>query len=80
VNDLVVAEDARGRGAGTALLSRAEELARKRGCFRMALVTASWRASTMAFYKREGWGDYGTWFVKTLTGDVDAGGRPIDDN
>jgi GNAT superfamily N-acetyltransferase len=80
VNDLVVAEGARGRGVGTALLSRAEELARKRGCFRMALVTASWRDTTTAFYKREGWGDYGTWFVKTLTGDVDAGGRSIDDN
>jgi GNAT superfamily N-acetyltransferase len=80
VNDLVVAEGSRGRGVGTALLSRAEELARKRGCFRMALVTASWRDSTVAFYKREGWGDYGAWFVKTLSGAVDAGGRPIDDN
>ena len=44
------------------------------------MTSRSWRDSTMAFYTREGWGDYGTWFVKTLTGDVDAGGRPIDDN
>src|ERR1700746_1988244 len=38
VNDLVVTQRARGSGAGRALLSRAEELARRRGFFRMALV------------------------------------------
>ncbi len=80
VNDLVVTDGARRRGVGRALLSRAEDLARKRGCFRMALVTADWREATITFYKREGWADYGTWFVKALSDDVDAGGRPADDN
>jgi GNAT superfamily N-acetyltransferase len=80
VNDVVVTEQARGSGVGTALLRRAEELARKRGCFRMALVTASWREATSDFYRREGWSDYGAWFVKQLADDVSPGGQPVDDN
>jgi GNAT superfamily N-acetyltransferase len=80
VNDVVVTERARGAGVGTALLRRAEELARKRGCFRMALVTATWRETSIAFYRREGWQDYGEWFVKPLTDQVEPGGQPIDDN
>ena len=81
VNDLVVTDRARGRGVGGALLTRAEELARRRGCFRMALVTAAWRDATIAFYERQGWRNYGEWFVKPLTGDVGPGGEPIrDDN
>lgn len=80
VNDVVVTERARGAGVGTALLRRAEELARKRGCFRMALVTATWRDASIAFYRREGWRDYGHWFVKPLVDDVTPGGQPADDN
>ena len=80
VNDVVVTERARGAGVGTALLGRAEELARKRGCFRMALVTASWREASIAFYRREGWQDYGAWVVKPLADDVTPGGQPVDDN
>jgi len=80
VNDVVVTERVRGTGAGTALLRRAEELARKRGCFRMALVTATWREASIAFYRREGWQDYGQWFVKPLAADVAPGGQPTDDN
>ena len=81
VHDLIVTERARGTGAGRALLSRAEELARRRGCFRMALVTANWRADAIAFYERQGWQSYGSWFVKQLAGDVDPGGEPArDDN
>ncbi len=79
VNDIVVTERARGLGVGTALLRRAEELARKRGCFRMALVTASWREASTEFYRREGWSDYGAWFVKPLVEDVSPGGQPMDD-
>jgi GNAT superfamily N-acetyltransferase len=80
VNDVVVTSRAQGVGVGTALLRRAEELARKRGCFRMALVTASWREDSIAFYRREGWSDYGAWFVKSLVDDVTPGGQPTDDN
>jgi GNAT superfamily N-acetyltransferase len=80
VNDVVVTERVRGAGIGSALLGRAEELARKRGCFRMALVTASWREASIAFYRREGWQDYGAWVVKPLADDVTLGGQPADDN
>jgi GNAT superfamily N-acetyltransferase len=79
VNDLVVAEHARGAGAGHALLARAEELARRRGCFRMALVTARWRDDAVAFYERQGWQGYSEWFVKQLTDDVAPGGEPLVD-
>ena len=79
VNDLVVTSSVRGRGIGDALLRRAEELARKRGCFRMALVTAGWREDTHRFYEQHGWSDYGAWFVKPLTEDVHPSGQPADD-
>jgi GNAT superfamily N-acetyltransferase len=81
VHDLVITEPGRGTGAGHALVSRAEELARRRGCFRMALVTAAWRTDAIGFYERQGWHNYGEWFVKPLTEDVAPGGEPIrDDN
>ena len=62
------------------LVSAAERLARKRGCFRLTLVTASWREATLAFYERAGWSNYGEWFVKPLTDDVEPSGEPVDDN
>lgn len=70
VNDVVVTELLRGSGIGRALVDRAEELARKRGCFRMALVTSSWRDEAHRFYERRGWTDFGTWFVKPLVEDA----------
>jgi len=66
VNDLVVTEADRGHGVGAALLARAEELARKRGCFRMSLETGGWRERTHSFYIGQGWTDNGKWFVKLL--------------
>lgn len=79
VNDLVVTEPARRSGLGGALLAKAETLARKRGCFRMTLVTASWREATIAFYERAGWQSYGSWFVKPLGDDVAPSGQTVDD-
>ncbi len=78
VHDVVVTESARGSGAGTALLAAAESLARKRGCFRMTLVTAAWRGDTLEFYEKAGWRDFGTWFVMPLDDSVGPGGQPID--
>ncbi len=80
VNDLVVTDRVRGTGAGQALLARAEELARRRGCFRMALVTAAWRTDAVGFYERQGWERFGEWFVKPLTDDVTASGEPARDD
>jgi GNAT superfamily N-acetyltransferase len=79
LNDLVVADHVRRSGVGRALLAAAEELARKRGCFRMALVTAGWRDDAQAFYGREGWTAYGRWFVKALADDVAPSGEPVAD-
>jgi GNAT superfamily N-acetyltransferase len=79
IHDIVVTGSARGLGVGAKLVLAAETLARKRGCFRMTLVTAGWREDTIAFYRHRGWSDYGTWFVKPLTEDVTPGGQPIDD-
>jgi len=68
IPDLVVAEAARGRGAGVALLARAEELARQRGCFGLSLESANWREASHAFYLHTGWSDTGKSFTKSLSG------------
>ena len=67
IPDLVVAERARSRGAGAALLARAEEVARGAGCFTLTLESASWRERAHAFYVREGWADSGHAFTKNLS-------------
>ena len=67
IPDLIVAENARSRGAGRALLARAEELARARGCWGMSLESATWRERAHAFYVREGWTDSGKAFTKPLS-------------
>ena len=76
VQDLVVTEALRGKGMGSLLLRRAEELARKRGCFRMWLVTAGWREQAHAFYRKHGWEEYGTWFMKPLEAPRSLPGLP----
>lgn len=77
IHDVVVTEGVRGSGVGDSLLLRAEDLARKRGCFRMTLVTANWREATHRFYDRNGWDDYGKWYVKPLSTEVDPSGQPL---
>jgi ribosomal protein S18 acetylase RimI-like enzyme len=67
IPDLVVAEDARSRGAGAALLRRAEEIARERGAWGMSLESATWRERAHAFYEREGWTFGGKAFTKPLS-------------
>ena len=66
VPDLVVAEDARSRGAGAALLAAAESLARERGAFALTLDSANWRTRAHAFYLREGMDDAAKHFVKVF--------------
>lgn len=65
--DLVVADGARGRGVGGALLARAEEIARDKGCWSMALESATWRERAHAFYRSHGWQETGRAFIKLLT-------------
>ena len=65
--DLVVADGVRGQGIGGALLARAEEIARARGCWSMALESATWRERAHAFYMAHGWEATGRAFGKLLT-------------
>ncbi len=76
IPDLVVAEGARSRGAGKALLAEAEERARARGCFALELESAVWREQAHAFYLREGMTHSGAAFTKVLGGVEDWPPRP----
>lgn len=73
VPDLIVTEAARSRGAGAALLARAEAVARERGAFALTLDSANWRTRAHAFYLREGMTDAGKRFVRVL---IDMGWPP----
>ena len=66
VPELIVTEDERGAGIGKALLARAEEVARERGCWSITLESANWRSDAHRFYLREGWADEAKAFGKTL--------------
>jgi GNAT superfamily N-acetyltransferase len=66
IPDMVVDEDSRSAGVGRALMARAEELARERGCWGMELESATWRERAHTFYLREGWTDAGKSFSKLL--------------
>lgn len=68
VPELVVAEAARGTGAGRALLEEVERRAIERDCWGMALESANWRESSHAFYEHVGWGDTGKAFSRTFGG------------
>ncbi len=70
IPDLIVEEDARSRGIGRALLARAEDLARERGCWGMSLESANWRSASHAFYERQGWEQTSRGFTKLLAAGV----------
>ena len=69
VPDLVVAEGARGTGAGRALLEEVERRAIERDSWGIALESANWRESSHAFYEHVGWNDVAKAFSRVL-GDV----------
>lgn len=75
VPELIVSERARSKGAGAALLRRCEEAARERGCWAIALESATWRERAHAFYLREGWSDVAKAFIKKLA-DIDWPPKP----
>ncbi len=66
VPDLIVAEEARGRGAGLALLEEAERRARARGCHRLTLESGHEREAAHRLYLRFGMDDSGKFFQKRL--------------
>jgi ribosomal protein S18 acetylase RimI-like enzyme len=55
LNDLFVAEEARGREAGRALLQAAAEHGRGAGAIRLVLSTEVTNATAQALYERNGW-------------------------
>ncbi len=75
IPELIVGEDARGKGVGAALLGRCEAVARERNCWSLSLESASWRERAHAFYLREGLEDLAHAFVKVL-GDVEWPPKP----
>jgi GNAT superfamily N-acetyltransferase len=66
VPDLIVSESARSRGVGASLLARAEEVAREREAFSLALESAHWRTRAHGFYLREGMTDAARHFIKVF--------------
>jgi len=58
VHDLGVAPDARGRGVGKALLTRAEALARSLGCVKLSLEVLEDNALARGLYASFGFRDY----------------------
>jgi GNAT superfamily N-acetyltransferase len=67
IPDLIVAENARRRGVGRALLDEAERHARERGCYALALESAYFRAEAHHMYRQFKMRDVGKAFYKELT-------------
>jgi GNAT superfamily N-acetyltransferase len=66
IPDLFVAEEARERGLGRALLDEAERRARARGCHRLTLESGYQRDAAHRLYARFGMEDAGRFFQKRL--------------
>lgn len=66
VESVHVRADRRGQGIGAALLARAEELARERGCYRIQLTSNAVRADAHRFYERAGYAPSHVGFKKYL--------------
>ena len=55
LNDLFVTQDARGRGAGSALLHAAAEYGRRVGALRLVLSTELTNTTAQSLYEKRGW-------------------------
>jgi GNAT superfamily N-acetyltransferase len=68
LEDLFVVPDARGHGAGKALLSALARIAVRRGCGRMEWTVLDWNTPAIAFYERLGARLRKDWILTRLTG------------
>jgi GNAT superfamily N-acetyltransferase len=68
LEDLYVRPEARGRGAGRALLGHLARLARERGCGRLEWWVLDWNESAIRFYRSLGARPMDEWTVFRLTG------------
>ncbi len=66
ITSFVVKDGYRGRGIGSALLARIEQIARQLGCQRMELTSAESRTAAHAFYEGKGYHKAGFKFYKSL--------------
>ena len=67
VEDLIVADQARGRGIGTWLMRRLAEISRERGCSKLELSVSA-RNTARAFYEGLGMTQKGDWIPYTISG------------
>lgn len=66
IPDLIVAPDARRRGAARLLLEEAERLARRRGCWQLTLESGYQRTEAHQLYESYGMQNQGYYFDKAL--------------
>jgi GNAT superfamily N-acetyltransferase len=69
LEDLFVTPDARGRGAGKALLAALARIAGRRGCGRMEWAVLDWNTPAIGFYERLGARLRKDWILTRLTGE-----------
>jgi len=70
LEDLYVTPEARGRGAGTALLRHLAGIARDRGCARFEWSVLDWNAPAIAVYRRLGAEPLDEWRVQRVSGEA----------
>src|SRR5262249_47420556 len=68
LEDLFVRPEARGLGAGRALLKALAHIAVRRGCGRMEWAVLDWNTPSIRFYRRLGAGLRREWILTRLTG------------
>lgn len=70
LEDLFVAPEARGAGAGRALLARLAAIAIERDCARLEWSVLDWNAPAIGFYRAIGARAMDEWTVQRLDGDA----------
>lgn len=70
LEDLVVAEEARGQGVGRRMLAQVAALAVARGAARLDWSVLEWNASALRLYRRVGAVELGDWRCYRLAGEA----------
>ena len=70
LEDLYVTPEARGQGAGKALLRHLAGVALDRGCARFEWAVLDWNAPAIAFYDSVGAASLDDWTIRRVTGDA----------
>lgn len=70
LEDLYVTPEARGAGAGTALLKHLAGIALDRGCTRFEWAVLDWNTNAIEFYRAMGAVAMDEWTVNRVTGDA----------